>query len=154
MLEKMGSSAFDYRNDVVVSEDLSEPLVPVRELSLSFERGRARVQAISDGTSLALLPLQYSHCLHLSDPKSRLVRADLAMAGLVFNGHLDTVITDDFGLFTPSCRALDNADISQLKMAIANVSFSSNAIVRPTAITRISDLVPTVTGVIKKIWQH
>ncbi len=119
MLEKMASPGFDFRNDAVVTEEIGERLVPLKEMSLSFERGAARVQGTSDGTSLALLPLQYSHCLRISDPNARLVRANLAMLGLIFTGRIDAKITDDFGTFTPGCRAADNADISGLKMTLA-----------------------------------
>jgi hypothetical protein len=151
MLDKMASPRFDYRKEVVVTEDLGETLVPLGELALSFERGAARVQATSAGTSLALLPLQYSHCLRSSDPRARLVRADLAMTGLVFKGTIDAKISDDFGPFTPGCRGADNADIRRLKIAIGPFPTPPDEERRPTAIRRAADLVPNVMEVLRQI---
>jgi hypothetical protein len=151
MLDKMAASDFDFRRDAVVTDDITETLTPLGDVKLSFERGAARVQGKSDGTSLALLPLQYSRCLHLSDPNARLVRTDLIMVGIVFKGSLDAKITDDFGPFTPSCRAADNADIRRLKIAIGPLDSSPDAGRRPTAVRTAADLLPNLMKVLGQI---
>lgn len=151
MLDKMASPDFDFRTDAVVTEDVPGALVPLEDMRLSFERNAARVQGTSDGTSLALLPLQYSHCLRLSDPNARLVRADLMMVGIVFNGSLDARITDGFGMFTPGCRAADNADIRQMKIAIPKTAQPSGVDARPTAIRTAGDLLPNIMKILHQV---
>ena len=151
MLDKMESPEFDFRTDAVVTEDVSETLVPLKDMKLSFERNAARVQGTSDGTSLALLPLQYSHCLRLSDPNARLVRADLALVGVVFRVNLDAKITDDFGMFAPGCRALDGADVRRLKIAIQHFDFPPDVGMRPTAVRSAADLLPNVMKILQQV---
>jgi hypothetical protein len=151
MLEKMASPEFDYRNDAVVTEDLGETLVPLKEMKLSFERGAAQVQGTSDGASLSVLPLQFSHCLRLSDPNARIVRADLALVGVLFKDSLDAEITDDFSPFTPGCRAADTADIKRMKIAIDHTNFPTDDGSRPTAIKAAADVVPNLIAVLGQI---
>ncbi len=150
MLAKMASPDFDFRSDAVVTEEVNEKLVPLTEMRLSFERGAARVQGVSDGTSLVLLPLQYSHCLRISDPAARLVRADLAMLGVIFKGRIDAEITDEFGTFTPGCRSADIADISRLKIALAQLD-SSPVPNRPTAVKSAADLLPNLMKIVRQV---
>ncbi len=150
MLAKMASPDFDFRNDAVVTEEIGEKLVPPKQMRLSFERGAARVQGTSDGTSLALLPLQYSHCLRISDPDARLVRVDLAMLGVIFKGRIDAEITDDFGTFTPGCRAADNVDIGRLQIAVAPLAVPPEAH-RPYAVKSVHDLLPNLMKILREI---
>ncbi len=150
MLAKMASPDFDFRNDAVIIAEVNEKLVPLKEMRLSFERGAARVQGVSEGTSLVLLPLQYSHCLRISDPDARLVRADLAMLGVIFKGRVDAEITDGYGTFTPGCRAIDNADISRLKIALAPLAAPPEAH-RPYAVKSVHDLLPNLMKVLRQI---
>ena len=72
----------------------------------------------SDGTSLIILPLQFTHCLRARDDRVRLVRADLLMTGMIFSGDLDTDILFDYGIFSPRCRRADLADVRRLGMTI------------------------------------
>jgi hypothetical protein len=148
MLDKMAAPEFDFRRDAVIADDdVGETLVPLKEMRLSFGRGSARVQGTSDGTSLALLPLQYSRCLHLSDPNARLVRTDLMMIGVLFKGNVDAEITDELGLFSPGCLAADSADIGRLKIAVGPFT-SPPGSRRPTAIRNAADLLPNI----RKVW--
>ncbi len=150
MVAKMASPDFDFRSDAVVTEEVNEKLVPLKGMRLSFERGAARVQGVSEGTSLVLLPLQYSHCLRISDPAARLVRADLAMLGVIFKGRIDAEITDEFGTFTPGCRSADIADISRLKIALAPLD-SPPTWGRPTAVKSVHDFLPNVMKILREI---
>ena len=69
----------------------------------------------SDGTSLVVLPQQFSHCLRARDDRVRIVRADLLMAGVIFSGDVDTDILFDYGIFRPGCRRGDLADMRRLR---------------------------------------
>jgi hypothetical protein len=151
MLKQMASPAFDYRREAVVSEAIGQKLVPLNELTLTFERGAARVRGSSDGTSLALLPLQYSHCLQLSDPNARLIRSNVTMTGLLFKGSVDAKIAGRFGIFTPGCRAADIADIKRLNIGIVEKDYLPSTVMHPTAIRSIADVVPNVTRVLDQI---
>jgi hypothetical protein len=118
IVAKMGAPDFDFTKQAVVSERMNEPLVEARGMQLSRIRGGFRASGHSDGTSLIILPLQYSHCLRARDAGIRFVRADLMMAGMIFSGDIDTDIAFDFGIFSPACRRLDLADFKRLDMKI------------------------------------
>ena len=81
-------------------------------------RGGLHVSGHSEGTSLVVLPQQFSNCLRARDQRVRLVRANLMMTGLIFSGDLDTDIDFDYGIFTPNCRRADLADMKQLDLRI------------------------------------
>jgi len=114
----MSARDFDFTRQAVLSKPLHHPLVHARDMRLSRIRGGLHVSGYSDGTSLVILPLQFSHCLRARDERVRFVRANLMMAGIIFSGDLDTDIVFDYGLFSPACRRADLAEIKQLDMPI------------------------------------
>jgi hypothetical protein len=116
IVEVLVSPTVDLARDVVLTEPVGATLVPAREASLVFERQGVRVRARSDGVSLLLLPLQYSHALRVRDAggTGRLVRANLAQAGLVFSGAVDALVTLEVGIGSAAGRALDLADLDAL----------------------------------------
>ena len=87
-------------------------------MKLSVIRGGLHVSGRSDGTSLVVLPLQYSNCLRARDGRARLVRANLIMTGVIFSGAVDTDIFFDYGVFSPGCRRADFADMKQLGITL------------------------------------
>jgi hypothetical protein len=103
---------------VILSTDLRERLVPAHDMKLSVIRGGWHLSGRSDGTSLVLLPQQFSHCLRAHDASVRLVRADLILTGVIFSGTIDTDISFDFGIFSPGCRRGDLADVKQLGLKV------------------------------------
>ncbi|MFL5069469.1 MAG: hypothetical protein ACJ8D9_07750 [Xanthobacteraceae bacterium] len=109
---------FDFTKQVVLSAPLDVPLVPASDMRLSIIRGGLHVSGTSAGTSLVVLPQQFSHCLRARDSGVRFVRANLMMAGMVFSGNLDTDILFDYGLLSPGCRRADLGDIKQLDLKI------------------------------------
>jgi hypothetical protein len=109
---------FDFTRQVVVSGPLTQTLVPAHEMRLSAIRGGLHVSGKSAGTSLVVLPQQFSHCLRARDSRVRVVRANLMMAGLIFSGDIDTDILFDFGILSPACRHADLADLKQLDLKI------------------------------------
>jgi hypothetical protein len=106
----------DLGRDVVLTEAVAGPLVPAREAVMRFGAGGVRVSARSDGRSLLLLPLQFSHALHLRAAvgEGRLLRANLAQTALVFDREIDAAISLDFGFGRTAERARDIADSATL----------------------------------------
>jgi hypothetical protein len=118
MMEKFNASDFDPRRSVVLSTSLDETLAPAYDMRLSRIRGGFHISGRSKGTSLIVLPLQYSHCLQAADPAVRFVRADLLLTGMIFTHAVDTDITFGYGIFSPGCRRADLIDFKQLDMKI------------------------------------
>ncbi len=118
IMAALGKPDFDFTKQVVVSMPFSEPLVPARDMRLSIIRGGLHVSGKSDGTSLVVLPQQFSHCLRARDRRVRFVRTNLMTAGMIFSGSVDTDISFDYGLFSPRCRFVDLADVKQLGLTI------------------------------------
>jgi hypothetical protein len=110
----LSNTNFDLVRQAVLSIEVHDRLVPARDMKLSVIRGGLHVSGRSDGTSLVLLPRQFSNCLRAHDSRVRLVRANLIMTGVIFSGALDTNISFDFGIFSPGCRRADLADTKQL----------------------------------------
>ena len=102
---------FDFARQVVLSVGVRDRLVPAREMKLSVIRGGLHLSGQSGGTSLVVLPQQFSNCLRARDGRVRLVRANLIMTGVIFSGALDTDISFDYGIFSPGCRRADLADM-------------------------------------------
>jgi len=88
-------------------------------MRLSLIRGGWHVSGRSDGTSLVVLPQQFSHCLRARDERVRLVRANLMLTGMIFSRDVDTDIVSDYGIFTSRCRAADLADTRQLDLRLS-----------------------------------
>jgi hypothetical protein len=115
---RMREEKFDFTKQVVLSTPIREPLVAARNMRLSLIRGGLHVSGTSDGTSLVVLPQQFSNCLRARDSRVRIVRADLMMTGVIFSDEIDTDILFDYGIFTPGCRWIDLADLQRLQMKI------------------------------------
>jgi hypothetical protein len=88
-------------------------------VQLSVIRGGLHFSGRSDGTSLVVLPLQYSNCLRVHDNRARLVRANFIMTGIIFSEAIDSDISFDYGIFSPGCRRGDFADMKQLGIKLA-----------------------------------
>src|SRR6266545_786400 len=107
---------------VFVTAPLVGDFVPAEAPGMRLVRDGYRVAAQSTGRSLLLLPIQYSHCLTISDhvggqSRPRLVRANFIETMVVFDRSLDATIRFQFGLFgNASCRLQDAADISALTL--------------------------------------
>jgi hypothetical protein len=114
----LGRPDFDFTRQAVLSTAIAEELVPARDMRMLRIRGGLHVSGRSEGTSLVLLPQQFSNCLRARDDRVRLVRANLMMTGVIFSGDLDSDILFDYGIFTPACRAADIADGRRLELKI------------------------------------
>jgi hypothetical protein len=118
MVAAMQVENFDFTKQVVLSVLPPETMVPARDIKLSLIHGGFHLSGHSSGTSLVVLPQQFSNCLRARDERVRIVRADLLMTGVIFSGEVDTDILFDYGIFTPSCRRADLADMRRLQVNI------------------------------------
>jgi hypothetical protein len=118
IMAALAGPGFDFTRQVVLSAALPGPLTPARDVRLTVIRNGLHLSAHSDGTSLVVLPQQFSKCLRARDPAVRLLRANLLVTGVVFSGRVDTDITFDYGIFSPWCRLDDLADLEALDMKI------------------------------------
>jgi hypothetical protein len=96
----------------VVTDDLPSPTAQARSVVMTIERDGVRIQAISDGPTHILLPLQFSHCLVVvNGAAARLSRANLFQTLMSFDRAVDARIEFRFGLFADnSCRLRDGLD--------------------------------------------
>jgi hypothetical protein len=118
MVAAMQVENFDFTKQVVLSVLPPETMVPARDIKLSLIHGGFHLSGHSSGTSLVVLPQQFSNCLRARDERVRIVRADLLMTGVIFSGEVDTDILFDYGIFTPGCRRADLADMRRLQVNI------------------------------------
>ena len=105
---------FDFRKSVVLARAPSGALQPAESGSAILTRDGWRIRAKSAGLSLLLIPLQYSHCLSLTEHQAeggRVVaveQANLVSTALVFAGEIDvtlSLVVSPF--FNASCRVAD-----------------------------------------------
>jgi hypothetical protein len=93
---------------------------PARKAQMIFEKGGVRVVASSDGASMLLLPLQFSHCLHVSDTAIHVSRADLMFTLVQFVGVIDARLDWKYDFWRNSdCRMQDVADMKSLGLLSA-----------------------------------
>jgi len=114
----LSEPGFDFTKRVVLTGPIPKPLVAARDVRLSLIRNGLHLSGQSDGTSLVILPQQFSHCLRASDREVRLVRSDFLFTGAIFTGAVDTDISFGYGLFSPWCRLTDLADMQALDIKI------------------------------------
>jgi hypothetical protein len=120
ILLRLRAPDFNYSRQVALSAAIEGSLVSARNVRMSVVQGGLHVSAQSEGTSLLLLPRQFSHCLRVHDDRARLVRADLLLTGMIFSGRVDTDISFDYGILSPQCRRTDLADLKQLQIKLAS----------------------------------
>ena len=112
------------RPPVLTTPEELPPLVPVSVSSLTIERGGYRIEADSPGTSLLVLPIEYSHCLRANLTTSgairaELIRVNLTMAGILFSGRVEGHLTLRYGPLSSGCRLEDWREADALKIGEA-----------------------------------
>jgi hypothetical protein len=121
----LANPSFDPRTmAVLTTQEELPPLVPVGASSLMIERGGYRIEADSTGTSLLVLPVEYSHCLHAELTTSgpappRLFRANLAMAAILFSGRVNGTLKLRYGPLSSICRIEDWREADALHLGEA-----------------------------------
>jgi hypothetical protein len=121
----LAKPSFDPRTTAILTtQEEMPPLVPVSASSVTIERGGYRIEADGPGTSLLVLPIEYSHCLHAnliaSDMTApRLLRVNLAMAGILFSGRVEGRLSLRYGPLSSECRMQDWRDAIALHLGEA-----------------------------------
>ena len=122
----LAKPSFDPRTTAILTtQEEMPPLVPVSASSLTIERGGYGIEADSPGTSLLVLPIEYSHCLHANLTSSaptppRLYRVNLAMGGILFSGRVKGRLTLRYGPWSSRCRMDDWREADALKIGDAS----------------------------------
>jgi len=114
----MDDPAFNIQDAVVTNHNSIPKLVPASESIILLDNGGIRVKASSSGSSLLILPMEYSHCLHMnviSGSRPKLIRVDIALTGFLFTNKVDVILDNRLSLFdNPRCRLKDYREFSQL----------------------------------------
>jgi hypothetical protein len=120
MIAALGNPAFDFKHAVVLEKPLQVRLVPANSSQIQAEPGYLHLKATSEGTSLLVLPFEFSNCLTLEatgggESGARVVRANLLQTGILFERRLDASLTFFTGPFRNSgCRIQDKRDMDNL----------------------------------------
>ena len=119
-LAAMARPDFDFRHKVVLFESAPATLVSATRAILSVAADGYLMEAESPGTSLLLLPVQYSRCLESLDvvgKAPRLLRANLAQVAVVFEGSVRYRLRNAGGVVGHSwCRLEDTRDVVKFKI--------------------------------------
>lgn len=94
-------------------------LKPAINNAIKIEKGGYKIFAQSEGTSLLMLPVEYSNCIDIkviSGAIPSAVRLNGAMLGLLFSGTLDVMVVNETGPFTrPKCMLENYKAFTSLK---------------------------------------
>jgi hypothetical protein len=120
MLSIMDGQDFDPMHKIVVQTTLPSDLVEANQSKIFAEKGYLRIVATSEGASVILLPIEFSHCLTLHDESGmdtpRLFRANLLQTAIMFKKDLNVKLVYHTGPFRmPHCRLDDSNEYSSLK---------------------------------------
>jgi hypothetical protein len=121
MLDFVADDSIDLSKQAVAQEQVPGSLMPVRAVALSMAGKDLRVVADSDGRSLIVVPVEFSHCLDLIETPpeqgggATALRIDGLLTGIVFAHHIDAVLSFRIGpLHNPTCRWADYRDLKVL----------------------------------------
>ena len=114
----IGNPDFDAKVTVVSDVDISGSFVPVSTSLISHKGNDLLVEGTSPGTSILLLPFEFSRCFDVtarSGVKPILFRANTLLTGVVFTGSVDVWLKYRTGPFHNStCRIQDSNDFTKL----------------------------------------
>jgi hypothetical protein len=120
----MADPTFDFTKEVVLTEPLPEAdWVPATKSTITVFYDHLEVEAESDGRSIVVLPIEYSHCLqfmlHSSAPAPVEVRrANLEQTAVAFSRSVVGSIALQYGpLEHPGCRLADYHDSKELALS-------------------------------------
>lgn len=115
----LSSPDVDLERDVVLAEPVGGALVPAAAASMRLTREGVRITARSAGTSLLLVPLQFSHALQVRAARgeARLIRANLVQTGVLFTDEIDIDISLAVGIGRHAGRKQDLTDLDTLGIA-------------------------------------
>lgn len=114
ILKTLKKETFDPANEIVLNTDLPDKLTQASNVSVFTDKGFLRVKASSDGNSLVLLPLEFSHCLSITLNKHqgqiKLFKANLIQTAIYFHNSLDISIRYFTGPFYHAGCRLEDAE--------------------------------------------
>jgi hypothetical protein len=120
-LDFIADDSVDLTKRAVTRDEVAGPLTPVRSSALSMAGRDLHVAAESDGHSLVVVPVEFSHCMELAEAHSgaggspALLRIDGLLTGIAFDHHLDAVLSFRIGpLRNPLCRWEDYRDMKAM----------------------------------------
>jgi hypothetical protein len=112
----------DLGRSAVLRREVPGPLATLQSSSLTMVGSDLHLKARSDGRSLVIVPLEFSHCIELRDARSGsspsnadLLRVDGLLAGVLFEHDLDAVLAFRTGpLRNPTCRWKDYTELKEM----------------------------------------
>jgi hypothetical protein len=119
-LDFVADAGVDLSKQAVAREAIAGPLAPTRSSALAVADNDLHVTADSDGRSLVVVPVEFSHCLKLNETRPggaapTLERIDGLLTGIVFERHLDAILSFRIGpLHNPLCRWHDYQDVKAM----------------------------------------
>lgn len=119
ILDMLQKPNFDGTRTAVLEAALQHDLVAAEAVSVFLEKGpHVRVEVRSRGTSLLILPFDFSHCLRVEGSGLlAVVPANLSQTGLVIRGNTSVRISYRYGLLHgTSCRRDDLERIKRLDL--------------------------------------
>jgi hypothetical protein len=111
----------DFENNVVLLGDReSEPaLVPAARTHLVAIKDGYHFTASAPGTTMVVLPIQYSHCWRVENANAsdlpRIFRANIVQTAILFKDGVDFDLRFDFEPWKSTCRLEDARDISRFE---------------------------------------
>jgi hypothetical protein len=109
----LADSSVDLRSTAILtSQEALPPLTKATSSKLVVNRGAYQIEATSQGFSLLVLPVEYSHCLeaHLTTSSMtppRLLRANLTLAAVLFSSDVKGELRLRYGPRFEECRRED-----------------------------------------------
>jgi hypothetical protein len=106
--------------DVAIYEKIDTALVDGRFSELRVFRDRLVVEADSPGTSLLVLPIEFSHCFDiqlLDGTQARVLRANINQSALLLAGRVKVQLRYRYAPWHFRCRFRDIDDARTLKLA-------------------------------------
>jgi hypothetical protein len=119
----LGNPAFDGTTAVLLDiggqpSHVPAVLEPATQSEIRTETHGWHIRAKSNGVTMLVLPMEYSHCMDItvvSGNPPEALRTDVALTGLIFDRELDVKIVLQTGLFThPRCRMQDYKESSSM----------------------------------------
>lgn len=103
-LGRLLDDSFDFQRSVILEAPLADQLVQASETSLEIAPSRLEVSGRSSGSSLLVLPFEFTECARVSGTGSpRLLRANGLFLAVLFTGQLDATISFRTPLTRSSC---------------------------------------------------
>ncbi len=115
-IEALSRDNFDPKSTVVLFDSLQLHLVKAESSQLFYFKNHLHFSGSSKGTSIALLPVQFSHCMVSNNQNVKLLRANIAQTAVVFSGNQSVDVEYKFDIKNTLCRKADVEDVAKYKL--------------------------------------